>query len=93
MGRYLVQHRVILVRFGQHGDELMVLRRGADQRRPADVDVLDTLIVRCTLRRRRLERIQIDRDQIDRRDTMRRHLRHVVGHVASAQDAAVDLRH
>ena len=49
MPRHLIEHCRVLVRLGQHGDEIMVLRRGADQRRTADVDVLDALIVRGTL--------------------------------------------
>ena len=62
----------------------MVLRRGADQRGAADIDVLDAVL--------RLERIQIDRDQIDRRDTVLRHLGKVFRVVAPPEDAAVDLR-
>ena len=38
------QHGVILLRLGQHGDEIVVLRRRADQRRAADVDVLDAIV-------------------------------------------------
>ena len=46
----------------------MILRRGADQRRPADVDILDASCEIGAARDRRLERIEIDREQVDRRD-------------------------
>ena len=87
------QYFGVLTGVGQHRHEIMVLRRAADQRRPADIDVLDTVIESGPLRDRRLKRIQVDRHQIDRRDPMRPHLLHVFGHIPPPQDAAMDLRH
>ena len=47
----------------------MILRRGAQHRRAADVDLFDRLVDRHSfLRDRRLERIEIDDDEVDRRD-------------------------
>ena len=89
----LFQHRVVLIRFRHYRDEVMVLRGGADQRRSADVDVLDAFVIDGALRRRRLERVQIHHDQIDRRDAMLRHLCHMFRQIAPPKDAAVDLRH
>ena len=44
----------------------VVLRRGADHRRPADVDVLDALVVGLAGRDRRLERVEVDHEEVDR---------------------------
>ena len=63
----------------------------ADQRRAADVDVLDALVEAGALRDGRLERIEIDDQQIDRRDAVRRGLRLVLSAAAHGQQAAVHL--
>ena len=91
--RDLVQHLLILIGFGQHGNKVMVLRRAPDQRETANVDILDAHFIRGALRHRLLERIEVHRNEIDRRDAMFRHLSHVLGHIPPAQNAAMDLRH
>ena len=87
------QDLLILVRLGQHGHEVVVLRRGANQRRAADVDVLDAVLRGGALRHRRLERVEVDRHEVDRRNAVLRHLRQMLRQIAAAEDATVDLRH
>jgi hypothetical protein len=71
----------------------MVLRRRADHRRPADVDVLDRVLERAVrLRHRRFERIEVHHHEIDRTDLVRLHLLAVLRVVAPRQQAAVNLR-
>ena len=63
----LVEHVEVLGRIGDDGDIVVVLGRRADQRRAADVDVLDDLLVRAAgPRHRGLERIEVAHDQVDR---------------------------
>ena len=76
---------------GDHRDEIVVLGRGADHRRAADIDVLDRRRKIGAARDGRLERIEVDHHQVDRRDRMRAHRVRVRGLVAAAEDAAVDL--
>ncbi len=56
----------VIGRIDHDGHVVVVLRRGADHRRAADVDVLDALLERAAARQRRLERIEIHDEQIDR---------------------------
>ncbi len=71
----------------------MVLRRGADQCRAANVDVLDTNFVRSALRNDSLKWVQVHRNQIDRSYAMLRHLCDMLWQIAPPQDAAMNLRH
>jgi len=62
----------IVVRTAQHGDALVVLGRRAQQRRPANIDVLDRIVERAARLCDGLgKRIQIDHHQIDQRQIMR----------------------
>ncbi len=70
----------------------MVLRRAADQRRAADIDVLDAVVVIGALGDGRLERIEIDDQQIDRRDAVLGGLRIVLCVAAYGQQPAMHLR-
>ena len=71
----------------------MVLRRRADERRPADVDVLDHLGVLDAARRRRaLERIEVHAHQVDRLDRVLVDRAHVLLVRADREQAGVDLR-
>ena len=71
----------------------MVLRRRADHRRSADVDVLDRVFQRhAGLGDGLGERVQVDDNQIDRRDVVLDDGRHVLGLVAVGQNPAVDAR-
>ena len=76
------------------GDHVrMVLRRCAEQRRAADVDLLDRIVpLDVEPRDGLLERIEVDADEIDRRDSVRLEIRHVLGNIAASEDAAVDGR-
>ena len=74
-----------------HGDVLGVLRRGTDHRRPADVDVLDDLLVRQAFRDRLAERVQVDHHQVDRLKPLLLHVGLVGGELAPREDAAVHL--
>ncbi len=70
----------------------MVLRRGADQRRAADVDVLDAGVEVRALGDGRFERVEVDGDQVDGADAVRFHRRDIFRIVAPREDAAVDRR-
>src|SRR5207302_200612 len=69
----------------------MVLRRGADQRRPADVDLLDCLLEGdVRLQHCGHEWIEVAADQVNLAQTMFRERRHMIRLVASGQDAGVN---
>ena len=70
----------------------MVLRRGADHRRSADVDILDAFLETCALIDGGLERIEIDHQEVDRRDAVRLHRLRMFGIVADRQQSAMHLR-
>ena len=70
----------------------MVLGRRAHHRRAADVDILDHRVAIGAAHHRAEERIEIDDDEIDRRDAMLLHRGDMLGIVADAEQAAVDLR-
>ena len=86
------QKRGIVVHVHDGGDVGVVLRRRADHRRAADVDVLDALVVGGALRDRRLERVQVHDQQVDRLDPVFLHGCDVPRVVAQRQQAAVDRR-
>ncbi len=58
--------RRIIIGIDDHRDIVVVLRRRADHRRAADIDILDAVIEARALRHRRLERIKADHQKIDR---------------------------
>ena len=71
----------------------MVLRRRADERGPADVDVLDHLGVLDTARGRgALERVEVHAHEIDRLDPVLVDRAHVLLARAHSQEPRVDLR-
>ena len=85
------EHLGIVGGIDDDGDVLVILRRRAQHRRAADVDVLDRVGERAVgPRGGRFERIEIDDQQIDRRDVVLRHHR-IVG-AAPAEQAAVHFR-
>ncbi len=86
-------HRGVLVGRGEHGDEVVVLGRGTDQCRAADIDVLDAGREIGALRDRFLERVEVDDEKIDRGDGVRLHLLEMGGVIAASEQAAMDLRH
>ena len=70
----------------------MVLGRRADQRRPADVDLLDGLLERhARPGDGGLEGIEIHHHQFEGEDAVLGQGLHVLGVVVAAEDAAVDL--
>ena len=85
--------RVVGLRFDDHGDALVVLRRGADHRRPADVDVLDRHVVRDFVAGDGLlEGVEVDADDVDRLDPLALQRRHVLGVAAPRQQRRVQPR-
>ena len=92
MLRELGQHRGVIARLDHHGDVVVVLRRGADHGRAADVDVLDAVGKIGAARDGGFERVEIDHQQIDRPDVVRAHRLGVRGVVAHRQQAAMDRR-
>jgi len=67
----------------------MVLGGAPDQRRAADIDILDAGVEPGAPGHRRLERVEVDDHQIDGGDAMRGHRRLVFGIAANAEDAAM----
>ena len=92
-GGDFVERAGVLLRVGQHHDEIVVFGGGADQGGAADVDVLHAVVVGCACRDGRLERVEVHRHQIDGRDVVDAHLVDVFGEVPAREDAAMDLRH
>ena len=86
------EHARVVLRIDDHRHVGMVLRRGADHRRPADVDVLDAILVARALGDGRLERIEIHHQQIDRLDAVLRHRAGMFLVAAHRQQAAMHLR-
>ena len=86
----LGDHRGVVGRIDNDGHEIMVLGRGADQRRPADVDVLDARREVRPARHRGLEGIEVRHHEIDARDLVVDHRLLVSGVGAPRQDAAMD---
>ena len=85
--------RVVGLGFDDHGDALVVLGRGADHRRAADVDVLDRdLVVDVVAGDRLLEGVEVDADQVDRLDPLALQRRHVLGVAAARQQRRVQAR-
>ena len=83
---------VVLVRAGHDGDVRMVLGGRSDERRAADVDVLDRIGEgRAGTRHRGLERIEVDDHQIDGREPEALERGEVVGDVAASEDSRVNL--
>ena len=80
--RELLEDRVVALRLDHDGGEAEVLGRRADHRRPADVDVLDHLVLGdAAARRGRLERIEVHAHEVDELHVLllgRLHVRRVV---------------
>ena len=71
----------------------MVLRRGAQERRAADVDHVDRFVVTDVRPGDGLgERIEVDADEIERLDPVLVERCHVLGDVAADEDPGVDAR-
>jgi len=71
----------------------VVLRRGADHRGTADIDLLERLGERdAGPRHRRLEGVEGDDDEVDGQDPVLLERVHIGGSVPPRQDAPMDLR-
>ena len=70
----------------------VVLGRGADQRRAADVDVFDAVVEAGTRRDRRLEGVEVDDHEVDGGDAVLGHGLEVRGLVPAREDTAMDAR-
>ena len=91
VGIQLLDDAGVLRRIGRHRDAREILRRRAQHRRTADVDVLDDLVHRGVgSGRHLLERIQVEHQQVDRRDAVFGH--HRVVDARAPEQAAVDHR-
>ena len=89
----LLQDRVVGLRLHHHRREQEVLRRGADHRRAADVDVLDHLgLLDPAAGRRLLERVEVDAHEVDELDPVLLRRDHVRRVVAASEQAGVELR-
>ncbi len=89
----LLERRLVVGRVNEHRREAAVLRRRADHRRPADVDVLDHFVLaRVAARDRLLERVEVDADEIDLLDLLLAGRREVLIVVALGQQAGVEAR-
>ena len=70
----LVEHHVVVGRVDDDADVRVVLGRGPDHGRPADVVIVDELD-----RRVGPERVEVHDDEVDRLDAVLRHVGLVVG--------------
>mmetsp|Transcript_22165 Transcript_22165/g.53703 ORF Transcript_22165/g.53703 Transcript_22165/m.53703 type:complete len:200 (+) Transcript_22165:1342-1941(+) len=85
-------HLVVLIRRRDDGRERVILRRGPEHGRAADVDIFDALFERRALRHRGLERVQVEHGHVDLADAVGLHVLLVLGIPAHAEEAAVHLR-
>ena len=89
----LIDHALVIHRVHDGRDILPVLCRGAQHRRPADIDVLNRFFERnAFLLYRGLEWVQVNRHDVDQPDTKLLHLRHVVGVVPHREDSGMNVR-
>ena len=88
----LGEQRGIVGGIGDDRDMRVVLGRRADHRRAADVDILDDRVAVGAAHHGLEERVEIDDDEVDRSDAVLLHRRRMLGIVAHAEQAAVDLR-
>jgi len=88
-----LEHGVVVGGIADDGHALVVLRRAAQHRRAADVDILDGLFEGdALLGDGLLKRVQVDDHQVDHRDAVGTRLGEMGFLVATAQQAAVDFR-
>ena len=91
--RQLLQDRVVGLRLDHHRGEVEVLRRRADHRRAADVDVLDHLfVVHAAAGGGLLERVEVHAHEVDELDLVLLRRDHVRRVVAAREQAGVELR-
>ncbi len=91
-GANSLEHRGVVGGVDHHRDISVVLRRGADHRRAADVDVLDHRVVVGARGDGLLEWVEVGDQQIDLADAVRIEGGAVVSLVANREEAAMDFR-
>src|SRR5262245_61164958 len=88
-----IGYRRVIIGIDDHGHVVMILGRGADHRRAADVDVFDRLLHRHVgFFNLLVERVQVDDYQVDRLYAVFAHLRAMLLVRADAEDAAMNFR-
>ena len=92
MLREFIEHRGVIAGIDHDRDIVVVLRRGADHGRAADVDILDAVGEIAAARDGVLERIKIDHQQIDRPDAVAAHRIGVGGIAAHGKKSAMHRR-
>ena len=88
----LLEHLFVVGGLDHDRHPRVILRGGADQGRPSDVDHLDGLGPRGSAGDRLLERIQVHDDEVERLDRRGLHVTRVVIASVVAEDAREDLR-
>ena len=82
---------LVVARIGDRGDPRRVARRGAEERRPGDVDHLDRLVDPDELDADgRRERLDVDDHEVDQPDALGAQLLDLGRDVAPGEDARVD---
>ena len=89
----LLEHRLVVVRSADRNHVRMVLGCRTEERRAADVDLVDCLFPRdVEPPDRALEGVEVHADEVDRRDSVRLELGDVARLVAPSEDPGVDGR-
>ena len=98
VGRYFAlfidfgKHTIIVGRIHDHGNRLVILGRGTNHRRTADVDVFDGQFKRAIRPCDRLfERIEIHTDDVNRVDAVIGNRLHVFRHGTTSKNAGVNV--
>ncbi len=87
---HAVKRLGVVSRVDEDEDEGIVLGGGADDGRPADVDLLQALVVAGAGGHRLDEGVEVHADQVYGGDVTAPQVLHVLGHVPAGQDAAVE---
>mmetsp|Transcript_22535 Transcript_22535/g.36534 ORF Transcript_22535/g.36534 Transcript_22535/m.36534 type:complete len:972 (-) Transcript_22535:1500-4415(-) len=90
IGLHLGQNSGIILNIDHHRHKPMVLRRRADHRRAANVDILDHFGIFRPFGHGFFKRIEVHNDQIDGTNLMGLHRGHVVVVVAQGKQTAMD---
>src|SRR5437870_978019 len=86
------KNRIVIFGIDDDADMFMILCRGTNHARSADIDIFNDFLEGRAARDRCLERIEIDDDEIDRYDTVLFHLGDMFGIISLREDSAVDFR-
>ncbi len=92
VGFEFVEDGLVIPGLDHDRDVVVVLGRGADHRRAADIDILDAVGETSAFVDGGLERIEVDHQEVDRRDAVGRHRLRVLGIVPDREQPAMHLR-